>query len=204
MNVAIYTRVSTREKQTTENQIIQLKEYCLKCNYTIYNIYNDVISGKETSRPAFDKLFNDAHKKVFDMVLFWDFSRFSRAGTYHTLMKLKELENLNIEYKSYSEPYIDSAGQFKDVLISLLSSIAKAEREKISQRTIAGLDRAKKQGVKLGKRSKELSDNDKNKILLEYKKQGSINKTAKVFKGRWSYGFIYNFLSQKGGYKKEP
>lgn len=199
MNVAIYIRVSTREKQTTENQLIQLTDYCTKCNYNIYNVYNDVISGKEITRPSFDKLFNDAHKKLFDLVLFWDFSRFSRAGTYHTIMKLKELDNLNIKYKSYSEPYIDSAGQFKDVLISLLSSIAKAEREKISQRTIAGLERVKKQGVKLGKRSKVLSDNDKKIILEEYKKQGSINKTAKVFKGRWSYGFIYNFLSQKGG-----
>lgn len=203
MKVAIYTRVSTREKQTTENQELQLKEFCVRSNYEIYNIYADVISGKETSRPAFDRLFIDAHKKLFDMILFWDFSRFSRAGTYHTLMKLKELDNLNIKWKSYSEPYIDSAGQFKDVIISVLSSVAKAEREKISLRTIAGLERAKKNGKQLGKRKKVLSDNDKKTILNEYKKQGSINKTAKVFKGRWSYGFIYEFLSQEGGSEKE-
>lgn len=202
MKIAIYTRVSTREKQTTENQILQLKEFCIKSNYEIYNIYNDVISGKETSRPGFDKLFIDAHKKLFDLVLFWDFSRFSRAGTYHTLMKLKELDNLNIKWKSYSEPYIDSAGQFKDVIISVLSSVAKAEREKISLRTIAGIERAKKEGKQLGKRKKILSSNDERIIIEEYHKQGSINKTAKVFKGRFSYGFIYNFLSQKGGFKK--
>lgn len=48
MKVAIYTRVSTREKQTTENQELQLKEFCVRSKYNIYNIYTDIISGKET------------------------------------------------------------------------------------------------------------------------------------------------------------
>jgi len=201
MKVAIYLRVSTRE-QHGENQLLQLKNYCEKSGHEVFNIYNDVISGKETSRPAFDQLFIDAHKKLFDLVLFWDFYRFSRAGVYHTLMKLKELDNLSIVWKSYSEPYLDSAGQFKDVVISILATVAKAEREKISQRTKAGLERKKKEGVKLGKPKKILSVNDEKLILEEFEKQGSINKTAKIFKGRWSYGFIYNFLSKKGGIKK--
>lgn len=202
MRVAIYVRVSTREKQTVENQILQLKRYAQSCSYDITQIYKDVISGKETSRPGFDMLFIDAHKKLFDLVLFWDFSRFSRAGTYHTLMKLKELDNLNIKWKSYSEPYIDSAGQFKDVVISILASVAKAEREKISQRTKAGLELAVKQGKKLGKPKKVLTTKQEQLILKEYEKQGSINKTAKVFRGRFSYGYIYNFLSEKGSLEK--
>lgn len=202
MKVAIYLRVSTRE-QHGENQLLQLRKYCEKSGHDIFKIYHDVISGKETSRPAFDLMFSDAHKKLFDIVLFWDFYRFSRAGTYHTLMKLKELDNLNIIWQSYSEPYLDSAGQFKDVVISILACVAKAEREKISQRTKAGLERKKLEGIKLGKPKKKLSANDERLILEEYLKQGSINKTAKIFKGRWSYGFIYDFLSKKGGIKKD-
>lgn len=202
MNVAIYLRVSTRE-QHGENQLLQLKTFCKKSGFEVFKIYHDVISGKETSRPAFDQLFIDAHKKLFDLVLFWDFYRFSRAGVYHTLMKLKELDNLDIVWKSYSEPYLDSAGQFKDVVISILATVAKAEREKISQRTKAGLERKKKEGVKLGKPKKILTPHEERLILNEYEKQGSINKTAKIFKGRWSYGFIHNFLSKKGGIKKD-
>jgi putative DNA-invertase from lambdoid prophage Rac len=201
MKVAIYMRVSTT-KQDTLNQELQLKKYCEKQLWGVTQIYKETISGKETSRPQFDFLFQDAHKKLFDMVLFWDLSRFSRAGTYHTLMKLKELDNLNIEWHSYNEPYVSSIGQFKDVVIAVLASVAKAEREKISQRTIAGLERAKSQGKKLGKRKINLTINDERLILQEYIKQGSINKTAKIFKGRWSYGFIYDFLSNKGGISK--
>jgi putative DNA-invertase from lambdoid prophage Rac len=62
------------------------------------------------------------------------------------LQKLKELENLKIDWESYQEPYFRSAGQFKDVVLSIISTIAKIEREKISERTKAGLKRAKNVG----------------------------------------------------------
>ena len=150
MKVAIYVRVST-DKQESENQLIQLREFAQKNDWKIFKEYVDIISGKETSRPSFDLLFQDAHKKLFDIVLFWDLSRFSRAGTLFTLQKLQELKNSGIDWASYQEPYIRSIEQFSDVIISLLSTIAKIEREKISQRTKAGLERLKAQGKKLGR-----------------------------------------------------
>lgn len=149
-SVGIYCRVST-DKQEAENQLVQLREFCKKNNWRIYREYTDVISGKENSRPAFDELFRDAHKKLFDIVLFWDFSRFSRSGALFTLQKLQELENLGINWHSYSDPYMSSLGQFKDVVISLMATISKAEREKISIRTKAGLERLKAQGKVLGR-----------------------------------------------------
>ena len=149
----IYVRVSTG-KQESENQLLQLKAYCKKCGYIIYKVYEDIISGKETNRPAYDLMFRDAHKRLFDLVLFWDLSRFSRAGTLFTLQKLKELENLGIDWESYQEPYFKSAGQFKDVVLSITATIAKIEREKISERTKAGLERSKKKHL-IGKRGKD-------------------------------------------------
>ena len=155
MKVAIYVRVSTT-KQEVENQLIQLRNYCEKSNYEIYEEYIDVISGKETSRPSYDRMFADAHKKLFDLVLFWDLSRFSRSGTLFTLQKLKELENLGIDWESYQEPYFESVGQFKDVVLSIISTVAKIEREKISERTKAGLyDKNGKLKPKVGKRGKD-------------------------------------------------
>jgi len=153
ITTAIYVRVSTT-KQDLENQLIQLREYCNKKGYEIYNEYSDIISGKEISRPAFDRMFLDAHKRLFNLVLFWDLSRFSRAGTLYTLQKLKELENLNINWESYQEPYLNSIGQFKDVVLSIMSTLAKIEREKISERTKAGLQTSKKKHL-IGKRGKD-------------------------------------------------
>lgn len=93
----------------------------------------------------------DAHKRLFDNVLFWDLSRFSRSGTLYTLQKLKELENLGIEWESYQEPYFRSAGQFKDVVLSIISTVAKIEREKISERTKAGMRIKKLAGKHIGR-----------------------------------------------------
>ena len=110
-----------------------------------------MISGHEESRPEWDRLFLDAHKKRFDVILFRDLSRFSRSGTLYTLQKLKELENLGIGYISYQEPYLNSVGQFRDVVISVLATAAKIECEKISERTKAALYRLEKNGVSLGR-----------------------------------------------------
>jgi DNA invertase Pin-like site-specific DNA recombinase len=142
MKVAIYVRVST-DKQEVENQLLQLRKYCEKEQYTVYHEYVDIISGRETSRPAFDKLFKDARKNKFNLVLFWDLSRFSRAGISFTIQKLKELDNFGINWHSYQEAYFTSLGQFKDMVLAIMSEIAKIEREKISERTKAGLERAK-------------------------------------------------------------
>lgn len=138
MKTVLYIRVST-DKQELKNQEAQLREYCNRKGYEIIHVYAEVISGKEKSRPAFDLMFIHARKKLFDLVLFWDLSRFSRAGTLYTLQKLRELENLGIEWESFQEPYFSSIGDFKDVVISIMSTLAKIEREKISQRTKAGL-----------------------------------------------------------------
>lgn len=130
MNCALYVRVSTN-KQDADNQLLQLRAYCQKSDISVWKEYSDISSGKNVSRPAYDLLFQEAHKKLFDMVLFWDLSRFSRAGTLHTLQKLHELDLLGIAWKSYQEQYLDSAGAFKDVVISIMATLAKIERDKI-------------------------------------------------------------------------
>jgi DNA invertase Pin-like site-specific DNA recombinase len=142
---AIYVRVST-DKQEVSNQLDQLKPYVVKSGWIIYEKYIDVISGKEQSRPGYDKMFRDAHQRLFDVVLFWDLSRFSRSGTLFTLQKLRELENLGIEWESYTEPYFRTAGKFKDVILSIMATLAKIERERISERTKAGLATAENVG----------------------------------------------------------
>lgn len=150
MKAVVYVRVSTN-KQESENQLIALREYCNKTGYHIIKEYVDIISGKEDKRPNWDKLFLDAHQRKFDIVLFWDLSRFSRSGTLFTLQKLQELQNLGINYISFREPFLNTVGQFKDIVISIFSTMAKIEREQISERTKAGLRRAKINGVVLGR-----------------------------------------------------
>jgi DNA invertase Pin-like site-specific DNA recombinase len=150
MKTAVYVRVST-DKQEAENQLIQLHDYCQKSGHEVYSDYVDITSGSKDSRPDYDRLFSDAHKKLYGLVLFWDLSRFSRSGTLFTLQKLRELENLGIEWESYTEPYLKTTGQFKDVVISIISTLARIQRQQISDRTKAGLQRLRLEGKVLGR-----------------------------------------------------
>lgn len=148
--VAIYARVST-EKQEAENQLVQMRKYCDDLMFNVHWEYVDIISGSEERRPAWDRLFIDAHIRQFNLVLFWSLDRFSRSGTLFTLQKLKELENLGIAWHSYTEQYFSSLGEFKDVVISILATLAKIEKQKISQRTKAGLENSPNKHL-IGKR----------------------------------------------------
>jgi len=164
--IGIYVRVSTG-KQEVDNQLLQLREYCKKSGWSIFHEYVDIISGKEESRPEYDKLFKEAHQKKFDGVLFWALDRFSRSGTLFTLQKLSELDKLGIFWHSYQEPYFSSVGEFKDVVISIMATLAKIEREKISERTKAGLERARLKGKKLGRKKIPKEIVEQVKVLLE-------------------------------------
>jgi len=174
MRAVLYVRVST-DKQEAKNQLLQLREYCKRQQYTIVNEYVDVISGAKTSRPAYNQMFEDAGKFLFDIVIFWDISRFSRSGTAYTLQKLQQLENLRIGWESYQEQYFRSAGAFKDVLLAIMSTLAKIERDKISERTKAGLERVRSNGKVLG-RPKGSKDKKKRRAKGYYDNRNGANK----------------------------
>ncbi len=150
LRAVLYTRVST-DKQEAENQLIQLREYAKKQGYEVIREIVDVASGASTSRPGFDLVFDMAAKKQFDVLVFWDLSRFSRAGVIYTLNKLKQLENAGVEWESYREPYFRTVGPFRDAVLAILATLASIEREKIRERTRAGLERARREGKRIGR-----------------------------------------------------
>lgn len=148
--VAIYTRVSTKQHgQTTENQSAILQAYCNFQKWPFVE-YEDQCSGGKADREAFQRMFEDARKKKFDLVLFWALDRFSREGVLETLQHLQRLTSYGVGYKSYSEQYLDSTGIFREAIIAILAAIAKQERTRMQERINAGLDRARRAGKKLG------------------------------------------------------
>lgn len=155
MIAALYIRIS-RDKQELVNQKAELLEYCDKKGYSVSpnNIYSDIVTGDREKRPGFDHMFLDAHKRKFDLLIFWALDRFSRAGTPHTIRKLTELDNLNVQWHSFTEPNISTMGEFRHIAIAFLSTFAKLEKKRISDRTKAGLKASKKRHL-VGKRGKD-------------------------------------------------
>ena len=152
MRVALYTRVSTRDKgQETENQLRQLREFCAAQGWPIVAEYEDYESGGKADRAQFRAMMADAAKRKFDVLVFWALDRFSREGAYETHLHLKRLDEAGVRFRSLTEPYLDSCGMFRDAVISILAVIAKQERVRISERVRAGLTRAQEQGTKSGR-----------------------------------------------------
>ena len=148
----IYARCSTRD-QETDNQIAQLKVYADKQGWSIHDVIIDVCSGGKgvKEREGLEKVFALAHRHSFDVLLFWSLDRLSREGSRKTIGYLSVLDDCNVDWHSYAEPYISSLGIFKDAIIAILSALAKQERVRISERTKAGLDRVRREGRRLGR-----------------------------------------------------
>lgn len=144
--VALYARVSTRDRQDVENQLRELRAYCRKRSWAIAGEYVDLESGTLAEREAFQRLFIHAHQLKFNTVLFWALDRFSREGVRETLNYLKQLEDAGVSFKSYTESYLDTLGPFRDAVIGILASLAKQEVIRRSERVRAGMARAKAQG----------------------------------------------------------
>jgi DNA invertase Pin-like site-specific DNA recombinase len=149
--VAIYARVSLREKQETLNQLAQLREFCRRQGWQLVTEYVDRETGSVSTRADFQKMLLHASQQKFDVLLFWALDRLTREGTLATLQYLERLTSYQVGYKSFTEPYLDSCGTFKDVVISVLATMAKQERLRLGERVRAGLERVRRQGKKLGR-----------------------------------------------------
>ena len=96
-------------------------------------------------------MLRDVALRRFDVLLFWSLDRLTREGSLPTLQYLNALSEFGIGYRSFTEPYLDSCGVFKDAVIAILGAIARQERLRISQRVKAGLERARLKGTRTGR-----------------------------------------------------
>jgi len=179
MRVAFYARVSTKDKgQDTENQLRQLRQFADTQGWTVTAEYVDRATGKRSDRDQFQKMFAAASRREFDILLFWSLDRLSREGVVETLNHLQRLTSYGVNYRSFTEQYLDSTGIFKEAVIGILAAVAKQERVRLSERTVAGLQRAKAQG-RVGGRPR-VDDNPKTMFALRrLRKQGrSIRQIA--------------------------
>lgn len=159
--IVLYARVSTKDKgQDTRNQLAQLRDFCARQDWTITHEYVDQASAKTADRPQFQELMAAASRHEYDLVLFWSLDRFSREGVLATLQHLQTLTSYGVGWKSFTEQYLDSCGVFRDAVLAILASVAKQERIRISERTVAGLQRARKQG-RVGGRPRVVTDRQK-------------------------------------------
>jgi len=169
-SVAIYCRVSTRD-QNPENQVIQLKEYAERNNFE-FEIFQERESTRKT-RPIKYELMQRLRQKEFDTVIVWKLDRWARS-TIELLSEVTELHDKGVNFISLQDN-IDLSTSTGKLQFRLLSAFAEFERDIIKDRTLLGLERAKRQGKKLGRPmgKKDKKPRRKSGYLLRWAKTAS-------------------------------
>jgi len=149
--VAVYMRVSTLDqKKGILSQRRALKEYCINNKLVNRKWYKDITSGKDTNRPAFQKLQQDIFLGKVDTVVCWKLDRLSRSLTDGVKTLCGWLEK-KVRVISITQQ-LDFSGITGQLVMAVLFALAQMERENLSENTKRGLAAAKDRGVKLGKR----------------------------------------------------
>ena len=157
--VVIYARVSTLD-QTVDNQLIELRDHCSKMGWEIVKEYKDEgLSGtlSRDKRPAFNEMIKDGYRKKFELVVCWDISRLGRSMK-ELIMFLSDMKDRDIGICSVRQGF-DTSTTMGEMMFQFVGILSSWEREMIRERTLAGLDRAKKEGKTLGR--KTVIDDDK-------------------------------------------
>jgi len=145
--VAVYVRTSTVH-QTVENQLIELREYVTARGLSATE-YADQISGTSDRRPGLDALMRDARRRKFKTVIVWSLDRAGRSLP-HLVSLIDEFQQLGIAFVSLREG-LDLSTAAGKLQLHILAALASFERERLRERTVAGLQRARSEGRTLGR-----------------------------------------------------
>ena len=151
MRVALYARISTTDKeQDPETQLMHLRDFCQAQGWEVYKEYVDQASALDVAhRTAWRELLDDAARRRFKVVLVFRLDRAFRSVK-HMHDTLATWDTLGIAFKSLREQF-DTGTALGRLLLNLLASLAEFELELIRERVKAGMDRAARQGKKIGR-----------------------------------------------------
>jgi DNA invertase Pin-like site-specific DNA recombinase len=148
VRAAIYARVSTFD-QEPENQLQELRRYIAARGWTGAEFVDRGVSGSKDRRPALDALIQDAKRRRFDVLVCWRLDRLGR-NLRHLVTLLEDLNALGVAFVSLGEG-IDCTTPAGKLQLHILAALAEFERERIRERVLAGLQRARSQGKRLGR-----------------------------------------------------
>ena len=150
---ALYVRVSTSDRgQTVENQLQPLQEAAGRLGWTVVAIYRDEgISGTKgrDKRPGLDALLKGVARREFDIVAAWSVCRLGRSLS-DLIGLLGELRSRDIDLYLHQQA-LDTSTPSGRMLFGMLGVFSEFERAMIRDRVMAGLDRARSSGKRLGR-----------------------------------------------------
>jgi len=153
MRIGIYSRVSTDDKsQDVNTQLLPLREFVsAQEGWTIHREYIDYASATDLAhRTSWRQLLEDGSKRRFDLLLVWRMDRAFRS-VLDSATTLERLRTWGVGLRSYTEPWLDTTSPFGEALYYITVAYAQLERGILRERVKAGMERARKQGHRIGR-----------------------------------------------------
>lgn len=148
MKVALYARVSKALDQNPENQLIELRKWAINAQHTVIGEFVDEVSSKDT-RPNKELVLKKMRLGEVDGVAFWSLDRWGRTAS-ELIFELEEFSKSGKAIISLKEG-IDLSTSAGRLMANMLAIMANFERDRIKERTLLGLARARSQGKILGR-----------------------------------------------------
>lgn len=200
MRVALYARVSTRDKdQNPENQLVLLRREAERAGDTITKEYIDEESGGKASRKQFQQLMKDASKRQFDLVRVFALDRFSSQGIEAVFEYTAALDQCGVAFWSYCEPMLNTTGPMAALYKAIIAWAAGYRNQRHSENVRLGQARKRAQMEAAGEQyqhGRRPIDDATKVIVRDLASQGlSRRKIAHV--AGVSVGTVQNFLKDK-------
>jgi len=135
--------------QEPENQLRELRQYMAARGWTTTEFVDRGRERQQGQAAGLDDLVKLAKRRKFDVLVCWRLDRLGR-NLRHLILLLDELQALGAAFVSLAEG-IDATTPAGRLQLHVLGAIAEFERERIRERVLAGLQRARAQGKRLGR-----------------------------------------------------
>jgi putative DNA-invertase from lambdoid prophage Rac len=149
MRAGLLRRVSTDE-QTLENQREPLEQLAAARGWEPVWYDEEAVSGAAKRRPVLELLLADARAGRIRAVGVVALDRLGRSMS-GVIAAVTELHRVGCVAVSLREPWLDTSGPHRDLLLAIFAWVAQEERRILIERTRAGLQRARRRGTKSGK-----------------------------------------------------
>ncbi len=149
--VALYARVSTTDRdQDPETQLMALRDFVRHQGWTVHQEYVDQAPANDLAhRTAWRALLDDGARRRFQTVAVFKLDRAFRSVKHlHDTLAVWDVQGLG--FVSAREGF-DTRTALGRLLMNLLASLAEFELEVLSERTRAGMERARRQGHRIGR-----------------------------------------------------